>query len=324
MRIVDASVSEIDEVNPIKKIELVGRVCYKSEDARAEGTDIKMYSNLVQRGHTAMLEHATFVFELSKDLFVQVVNFEISQPKNLSGKNLFLNHTMERIGDSDYRCIISGNLRGINESGISPLLWALYTENPRYVYTISDSTMKDSFEAMKDVFGKNIRIMSGDEVKNLPYSERLFHEYHTLKFITDRGVSHEIVRHRPASYAQESTRYCNYSKDKFGKEISVLRPCFFKEGSVQMDVWESAMMSAEKNYFALLDVGATPQEARTALPTNTKTEIVMTACNWEWRHFLNLRSLGTTGAPHPQMKEVADMAMNVLKDRVFEGCEICD
>ena len=124
----------------------------------------------------------------------------------------------------------------------------------------------------------------------------------TVKFVCDRGVSHEIVRHRMASYCQESTRYCNYSKDVFGSEITVIRPSFLTEGTPGWQYWKVACRMAEKSYFELLDWGCTPQEARAVLPTCLKTEVVMTANLREWRHFFKLR---TAPAAHPQMREVA-------------------
>ena len=126
----------------------------------------------------------------------------------------------------------------------------------------------------------------------------------SVKFIVDRGVSHELVRHRMASYAQESTRYCNYSKDKFGNEITVIKPCFLDEDTENYRIWKSSCEAAEKAYFAMLDNDATPQEARSVLPNSLKTEICMTANLREWRHFFKLRALGITGKPHPQMLEV--------------------
>lgn len=130
----------------------------------------------------------------------------------------------------------------------------------------------------------------------------------TVKFICDRGVSHEIVRHRMASYCQESTRYCNYSKDKFGNEITVIKPCFWREDEeenkeyVKLAIWKRSMAEAESAYFELLKMGATPQEARAVLPNSLKTEVVMTANIREWRHFFKLR---TSSAAHPQMREIA-------------------
>ena len=130
----------------------------------------------------------------------------------------------------------------------------------------------------------------------------LEHESIRVKFIVDRGVSHEIVRHRLAAYCQESTRYCNYSKGQFGEEITVIEPCFWDKDSDLMRDWRSAMRMAENHYLGLLHQGASPQEARNVLPNSLKTEVVMTANLREWRHFFKLR---TAPAAHPQMREVA-------------------
>ena len=139
---------------------------------------------------------------------------------------------------------------------------------------------------------------------NRGHEAMLEHEKISVKFIVDRGVSHEIVRHRVASYAQESTRYCNYSKDKFGNELTFISPCFWSRCSREYEEWYAAMNSAEDIYFELINWGVTPEQARTVLPNSIKTEIVMTANLREWRHFFKLRAIGTTGKPHPQMLEV--------------------
>lgn len=128
------------------------------------------------------------------------------------------------------------------------------------------------------------------------------HEKITVMFIVDRGITHEIVRHRVGSYSQESTRYCNYSADKFGSEISVIEPYFFEPGSQKYALWKTACEQAEAGYFALLEAGASPQEARSILPSCLKTEIVVTYNLREWRHFFRLR---TAFAAHPQMRQAA-------------------
>ena len=133
----------------------------------------------------------------------------------------------------------------------------------------------------------------------------------TVKFICDRGVSHEIVRHRIASYCQESTRYCNYSQDKFDNEITVIRPCFLTEGTGKYELWRHACIHAESAYFDMLICGCTPQEARSVLPNSLKTEVVMTANIREWRHFIKLR---TSERAHPQMRQVACMLANKLAE----------
>ena len=134
----------------------------------------------------------------------------------------------------------------------------------------------------------------------------------TVKFICDRGVTHEIVRHRIASYCQESTRYCNYSQDKFGNEITVIRPCFLTEGTRKYELWHCACDRAESAYFDMLICGCTPQEARSVLPNSLKTEVVMTANIREWRHFIKLR---TSEKAHPQMRQVAGMLQNLLVEK---------
>lgn len=128
------------------------------------------------------------------------------------------------------------------------------------------------------------------------------HEKISVKIICDRGVSHELVRHRIASYSQESTRYCNYYKDKFGKELTLIKPVFWDEDSEEFRIWLNTMKNIEKAYFSLIEVGAKPQEARSVLPNSLKTEIIATMNLREWRHFFKLR---TSERAHPQMREIA-------------------
>lgn len=135
----------------------------------------------------------------------------------------------------------------------------------------------------------------------------------SVLIVCDRGVSHEIVRHRIASYSQESTRYCNYSQDKFGNELTFIRPCFWTEDSGAYQIWKSSMEAAERDYFRLLELGATPQEARSVLPNSLKTEIVVTMNLREWRHFFRLR---TSAAAHPQMRQTAAALLRDFQARI--------
>lgn len=184
--------------------------------------------------------------------------------------------------------------------------------------------IEPSFEFMEDVDGKEIlkrieragRVCYKSEDKISEESAQKFiasiisnghesvleHEKITVKMICDRGVSHEIVRHRIASYCQESTRYCNYAKDRFGNEITVIKPCFWSEDSGEYKTWKEAVADMEKVYFRLIEMGASPQEARSVLPNSLKTEIVVTMNIREWRHFFRLR---TSEKAHPQMREIA-------------------
>ncbi|MBR5878848.1 MAG: FAD-dependent thymidylate synthase [Akkermansia sp.] len=141
----------------------------------------------------------------------------------------------------------------------------------------------------------------------------LEHGSFTVKFVCDRGVSHEIVRHRMASYCQESTRYCNYSKDQFDGHITFIEPCFLTPGTEGYLLWHTTCGVAEGAYFDMLDWGCTPQEARAVLPNSLKTEVVMTANIREWRHFLKLRC---APAAHPQMREVALLLLDMVHERI--------
>lgn len=133
------------------------------------------------------------------------------------------------------------------------------------------------------------------------------HAVASFRIVTDRGITHEIVRHRLASYAQESTRYCNYSGDKFGKECSFIELPGLDDNS--FNIWETACKEAEGYYFMMLDDGCSPQIARSVLPNCLKTEIVMMANLREWRHFINLRG---SKAAHPQIRPIAKAVLDAL------------
>ncbi len=137
------------------------------------------------------------------------------------------------------------------------------------------------------------------------------HEKISVKIVCDRGITHEIVRHRIASYSQESTRYCNYSQDKFGNELTFIKPCFWDEQSINYEIWKSQMQKVENDYIALIDHGATPEQARSILPNSLKTEIVVTMNLREWRHFFKLR---TSLRAHPQMREISIPLFKTMRD----------
>ena len=140
-----------------------------------------------------------------------------------------------------------------------------------------------------------------ERVKGFKHESVLEHGSITVRFIVDRGVSHELVRHRMASFSQESTRYCNYGKGKFGNELTFIEPLFFVDQYSKMFTWKAACEFAEQTYLTMLDMGIPPQEARSILPNSLKTEVVMTTNPRDWRHIFHLRC---DRASHPQMREV--------------------
>lgn len=152
-------------------------------------------------------------------------------------------------------------------------------------------------------------------------------EYHvkryTMKFITDIAICRELLRHRKFSFANESTRYCNYSKGKFGGELTFITPTWYTGGNGTNDKecfmdseFELSCEEAEKSYLRMIGWGATPQEARQVLPLATKTELVMTGFEDDWSHFMDLRLRGTTGKPHPDMQYIAQLVWDEFKDNL--------
>lgn len=172
--------------------------------------------------------------------------------------------------------------------------------------------------------GESAKRMVKSLIKN-GHTAMLEHSMLSVKFVVDRAFSHELVRHRMASFAQESQRYVNYSKEKFGDEITYINPPYFEYRDNNYDCWRESMHCAEKAYFELLDNGVTPQEARSVLPNSTKTEIVISTNYREWRHILNLRAAGTTGKPSPQMIEVMVPLLKELQSKIpiiFDDIEV--
>lgn len=183
-------------------------------------------------------------------------------------------------------------------------------------------------------FDRESRVRFTDNLIRRGHLSVLEHVNLTVKIVCDRGVSHELVRHRLGSYSQESTRYCTYHDG-----LVVIKPCFFRDvptgsfngvvelstkyediydRSIPLDLmyWADAMFYADAMYSQLLALGRKPQESRAVLPNSLKTEVVVTYNLRQWRHFLETRALGRYGRPHPQMVEVATMILQEFKNLV--------
>ena len=272
-----------------KQIERVGRVCYKSEDKITEDSAKPFVDRMIKSGHGAMLEHGTVYLKV----FNVIENFELID-KYKSNK-----YSVVKEGTEVYNChgdILYGSCKCI-------------TTNYRV-------------------------LVENDWLDDLQYicEPTEYHEKRiTVHFVCDRGVSHEFVRHRVMSFAQESTRYCNYSKDKFGNELTFIQPCWLDDERLKLygpyhtvirdksleSIFIASLNNAEKDYIDLIDLGWKPQEARAVLPNSLKTELVVTGFVSDWNHFFDLRARGTTGAPHPQAKELAEPLMKEFIARKY-------
>ena len=193
---------------------------------------------------------------------------------------------------------------------INPSVEVIFPSIDNNIYQRIESIGRICYKS-EDLITENSSTKFIENILKSGHESVIEHVSVTVIFTCDRGVSHEIVRHRLASYSQESTRYCNYSKDKFGNELTFIKPCFFwDENSKEYRIWYNSMENIENSYFKLLESGAKPEQARSVLPNSLKTELAMTTNLREWRHFLKLR---TSEKSHPQMREVANMVKDEFK-----------
>lgn len=299
------------DCSPQQFIEKIGRVTYKTEDKITDDSAAKFVDRLIKSKHWAMLEHEIAYLILNKD----VMNFFWNTLRLYNISTEFLDVT--NLPARDY-IVLSGSIRAFHDifQAYQP---HLHIKEINYVLTMVKTFHPWAFEDIEESrydtsdVADHGHIFTRDEFIDFcnddkEYGSKILfrHLNHTVKFTVDRGTTHEFCRHRRVAYAMESTRYVNYSKGKYGSEITVIEPLFFTPGSPDYEVWKNSCEQAERAYMLLIQ-NRTPQEARTVLPNSTKADLIMTATEEEWQHFINLRAIGTTGAPHPQAREAASL-----------------
>ena len=274
-----------------RQIERVGRVCYKSEDHQTADSARPFVERMIKNEHYAMLEHGSVFLTISLE-----GDDKLSAEEREQKANNYISNRFSRVVIAGGKAFVSTNLRVLAEN--------------RWLDDLAFLT------------------------EPTDHHERRV----TVHFTTQIAITREFNRHRADSMAEQSTRYCNYSKAKFGNEITVNLPTWVKqqmmdsnwarqisggtltisghdflelgrkvvEGSAtDLDNWVFANLATEKSYMNLIAAGRKPQEARVVLPLDTNTELVHTAFISDWKHFFDLRALGTTGAPHPDAKALA-------------------
>ena len=289
MRLINASYEILDPPvsnnlsGVFKHIELCGRTCYKSEDRIMPGSAPDFVARMLQSKHYSVLEHGTIYLTIPK-------------------KNVLLS-----MDNSKYTSILNNP-------------YSKYTEDPDNYYITT-----------------NYRVIVENNLQDLSEYITYFTDKHeprvTVRFICSRGIANEFVRHRHFSFSQESTRYCNYSKDKFDNQLTFIKPywCNLEPGAYS--VYDPIICKLDEeisdkdysffinisnvqgDYIALISEGCIAQEAREILPLCTKTELIMTGFLSDWKEFFNQRALGTTGAPHPDAKYLAEPLMHDFKQR---------
>lgn len=285
--IIKPSVERIDEKDNLKRIELAGRVCYKSEKKITEDSALDFCSRILSRGHTSVLEHANVIVRvpLGTALHIERVGHNY---KVIAGKHPMLTESFSPDG-----WVFSGNVRAWHD-----------------ILTTMPMNLTFSGDPMLSTGGGwdlTPYVISEDDLTD---EERQIHSRITLRIVCDRGVSHELVRHRVMSFSQESTRYVNYGK----RGYTFIEPWWWEH---QNGVIKHFMLSEMKHsisvYDAMIGEGATPQLARAVLPNQIKTEVVVTATPAQWAEFLKLRM---SKAAHPDMQRVARLVREALGDDV--------
>lgn len=300
MKLVQSNAELIQETNPYKLVELVGRTCYKSEDKITDDSYIKFVQNLIARKHYAMLEHGRVTFvvrDLDPYLLVGVPGVHIARDSGyMNCKAYVISVSLSHLYNEKWTWLRPwfDVMRKIAED--------VYLYGNSSSYRFGNVTMIDC--NYSESYVDEVVLSAPNEFK-----------YRTIKFVCDRGVSHELVRHRCA-VAQSSTRYCNYSKDKFGNEVTFVEPNDY-EFWTQEDKqhFEKFLKSCEDEYMYMVKERAfTPQQARVVLPNALQTEVILTMNLDQWEHFFSLRLFGETGAPHPDMKRVAKVAYQYFRE----------
>jgi len=294
-------IGNVNEVDTLTKLEKIIRVCYKSEDKITDTSKYDFLAKIVERKHHAMLEHSNFTFSINDNIYYNyLIHSDLVKWMKTSTEIKLINnesiHGVVTLSARSILDLIASEDCYLQQIGLNIVnVSSISLKDKCILFGVTDAQLMDVNKHL-DIFEIT------DEIKNKFISkiEYLKHSFMSIKFVCDRGVSHELVRHR-CSFAQESTRYCNYSKDKFGKEITVIKPIFYEEGTELYDNWYSSCESDESTYFWLLENGSTPQEARANLPNSLKTEIVVTMALINWNHFFHMRVPKTA---HPQMREL--------------------
>ena len=299
-----------------RHIERCGRTCYKSEDKITDTSADVFVQNMINRNHFAMLEHGTVY------LIIKINNSNRRDPVHYPWYRNDAEYSWQEIFGYIQKLFITNPYSAVNLVPNED-----YTETIMYITTNFRVIIENHWEDIMHEFMC--------EKPTINHAIRI-----TLKCTTNIGVTREGNRMRANSIAEESTRYCNYSNDKFGGEITYCAPAWldiaqlgshdphvicqqveellnvgnYKGDELSELMYLHSLATAEINYLYLIEHGWKPQQAREVLPLATKSEIIYTAFPYQWKHWFDLRLFGTTGAPHPNMKWLSELAQDVLDE----------
>lgn len=282
---------DLDRQSLAVRIEACGRICYKSEDKITVESAEPFIRGIIKHGHNSVTEMGVLTLKVIFDGETAFTDFCRTMPRYL---------VVDRL--AEHELLVTGSVRAFRESfqfhGGVELVRAMTSflagRHPLFFEDLLAGTVLQPAATIE------VAKISLAEVDKLPAPLLARHRHIAVKFIVNRAVTHEIVRHRPCSYLQESQRYCRYSQDKFDNQVTFIKPMFFTEESEEYRQWEKAMAVTEQIYIKLLETSS-PQAARTVLPNSCKTELITYANLVEWLHIFRLR---TSRAAEPSMREV--------------------
>jgi len=283
---------DLDQASLVVRLEACGRICYKSEEKISESSALPFVKKIAEHGHNSVMEMAVVTLRLHCSS-QQITDLLGCQPKFLF------------IDQVENGLLVTGSIRAFRElygsfpeiALVQAMVDFLGASHPYLLEGVWKPVSRQGASAGSSISVEKVPL---EQVEQLALNLLLRHRFLSVKFIVNRAVTHEIVRHRPCSFLQESQRYCRYSQDKFGNQVTFIRPLFFVPGSAEYKLWQQAMEVTEGLYLQLLET-STPQAARTVLPNSCKTEIIVYCNLAEWKHIFRLR---TSPAAEPSMREV--------------------
>jgi len=307
----------LDHASLVVRLEACGRICYKSEEKISFDSALPFVKKIAEHGHNSVMEMAAVTLRLHCAPS-QIADFLQCRPKYLF------------VDPLDGGLLVTGSIRAFRElyssfpeiELVCAMVDFLGTRHPYLFENVWQPVARaGAFSigveniwqpvARAGAFSIGVEKIPLEQVEQLAPNLLLHHRFLGVKFVVNRAVTHEIVRHRPCSFLQESQRYCRYSQDKFGNQVTFIRPLFFAPDSAEFKLWQQAMEMTEVLYLQLLET-STPQAARTVLPNSCKTEIIVYCNLAEWRHILRLR---TSPAAEPSMREVMIPVETELRKR---------
>ena len=301
MELISQSHTIIDEPNPYKLIELAGRICWKSEDKILPDSDISFISKLVKMNHLSVIEHGYIAFKVS---FTTIRDIKLTLRYHNFLDNIIDDTFITTSSTNSF--IVSANFRAWKEFFTIP--GALNSPGVKSIARYLNINYPEIFQHIDDL-QDNAKPISA---KDMTTDERTIHTVRSIKIVTDRGVSHEICRHRPMAISQESTRYVKYDDN-----IKFILPIGWKD---QPDDAQKRFVYfcdyCEQKYIELLNFGWQPQQARAILPNSLKTELIITGTLRQWFHIFKLRCHRSA---HPQIRA---LMQNILKDFILDEPEI--